>query len=186
MKESAETAPNRAGKVFTIGEFQKLLTTIWVIAMIDQGVSLADWLILAFCAKSFLLGALRGEQFDRFRKGGLDSVTYYRDNRDTAGCLHPIREPEYSNRCSRIAVSSYNRVKNANGADSTRVDEDFELAITCLCEGHHEPIEFVPDRQGNPVGPVVGNLQCWFGLFEWVTKDVVDRKSKLVTNQWVA
>jgi len=85
-------------------------------------------------------------------------------------------------------VSSYNRVKNANGAFPNRVDEDFELAITCLCEGDHEPIVFVADRQGNPVDgcPVVGNLQCWFGLFEWVTKDVKDKNAKLVTNQWVA
>ena len=63
--------------------------------MIEQGYSLADWIIWAFCAKSFLLGALRSEQFDRFRKGGLAAVTFYRDNRDASGCLHPIRESEY-------------------------------------------------------------------------------------------
>lgn len=83
-------------------------------------------------------------------------------------------------------MSSYNRVKNRNGAWSTRPDEDFELAIVCLCDEDHEPIVFVPDRDGNPIGVVTGNLLCWFGLFEWVVKDVVSKKDKLITNQWVA
>ena len=83
-------------------------------------------------------------------------------------------------------MSSYNRVKNRNGACATRPDEDFELAIVCLCEEDHEPIDFVPDRDGNPTGAVTGNLLCWFGLFEWVVKDIVSKKAKLITNQWVA
>ena len=61
LKESADKAPNSAGKVFTIAEFKLLLTLVWTSSMIEQGYSL----------------------------------TFYRDNRDASGCLHPIRESEY-------------------------------------------------------------------------------------------
>ena len=63
-------APNRAGKVFTIHEFKKLLTMMWIVTMSDS-ISLVEWIILAFCAKTFLLGALRNENFQRFRNGGV-------------------------------------------------------------------------------------------------------------------
>lgn len=86
---------------------------------------------------------------------------------------------------ARIAVSSYNRVKNRNGAFPTRVDEEFELAVACLCDGDHEPIEFVADGDGNPKGKVKGNLLCWWGLLEWLIKDVKDPNEKLISNQWV-
>ena len=86
---------------------------------------------------------------------------------------------------ARIAVSSYNRVKNRNGYNPTRVDEDFELAIVCLCDAEHEPIEFVVDGLGNPVGTVKGNLLCWWGLLEWLIKDITNPDEKLVLNQWV-
>jgi hypothetical protein len=88
---------------------------------------------------------------------------------------------------ARIAVASYNRVKNRNGAFPTRVDEDFELAVVCLCDKDHEPIEFDVDGVGNPVGKVKGNLLCWWGLLEWlIRKD--NRKNpdeKLIVNQRV-
>ena len=94
LKETSEDAPNRAGKVFTSNEFKKLLVSLWVVAMADK-ISLVEWIVLAFCAKSFLLGALRAEQFDRFRGQGMQSITFYRENRDDAGFVHPIR----SKRC---------------------------------------------------------------------------------------
>ena len=90
LRETAEDAPNRAGKVFTSNEFKKLLMSVWVVAMADK-ISLVDWILLAFCAKSFLLGALRAEQFDRFRAQGMESITFYRENQDDAGFVHPIR-----------------------------------------------------------------------------------------------
>ena len=90
LRESAKDAPNRAGKVFRIFEFRQLLMSVWIVSMANQ-ISLVDWIILAFCAKSFLLGALRAEQFDRFRKGGVSGITFYRDNMDDEGNRHPIR-----------------------------------------------------------------------------------------------
>jgi hypothetical protein len=75
-------------------------------------------------------------------------------------------------------------VKNRNGAFPTRVDEDFELAIVCLCDGDHEPIEFVVDDVGNPVGKVKGNLLCWWGLLEYMIKDIRNPDEKLIVNQW--
>ena len=76
-------------------------------------------------------------------------------------------------------------MKNRNGAFPNRADEDFELAVVCLCEGDHEPIEFEVDLQGNPVGPVIGNLLCWYGLLEWLIRDVKNPDRKLIQNQWV-
>ena len=60
LRETAKDAPNRAGKVFRIFEFKRLLTTCWIVSMASE-ISLVEWIILAFCAKSFLLGALRAE-----------------------------------------------------------------------------------------------------------------------------
>ena len=82
LRETAEDAPNRAGKVFTSNEFKKLLMSVWVVAMADK-ISLVDWILL--------LGALRAEQFDRFRAQGMQSITFYRETRDDAGFVHPIR-----------------------------------------------------------------------------------------------
>ena len=93
LKKSSEDAPNKAGKVFTISEFKQLLTTIWIVTMADK-ISLVEWIILSFCAKSFLLGALRSEQFERFRLGGVAAITFYRDNMDDEGHCHPIRTPK--------------------------------------------------------------------------------------------
>ena len=66
-----------------------------------------------------------------------------------------------------------------------RPDEDFELVISCLCTGDHQPLEFEIDRRGNPVGPVTGNMLCWYGLLRWVTKGC-HPDSRLVYNQWTA
>ena len=85
-----------------------------------------------------------------------------------------------------MPTSVYNRVKNSNGACPNRPDEDFELAIVCLCKGHHEPIIFEPDKDGNPRGIVTGNLLCWWGLFEWIIKDIKNKDEKLIKNQWLA
>ena len=57
--------------------------------------------------------------------------------------------------------------------------------VVCLCDAEHEPIEFVVDGLGNPVGTVKGNLLCWWGLFEWLIKDITNPDEKLVLNQWV-
>jgi len=78
MRQSGP-APNRAGKVFSFTEFKTLLTKNW-----DESTNLclAKFLVQSFCAKTFLLGALRTKQFLRFRHGGLASVRVVRDQRD--------------------------------------------------------------------------------------------------------
>ena len=96
MNKDKDNNKNR-GKVFTINEFKLLLTAVWVASMAPEAggpICFADWLILAFCAKTFLLGALRTEQFERFRAGGVRSITFYDSNRDDEGNLHPIRALE--------------------------------------------------------------------------------------------
>ena len=39
-----------------------------------------------------------------------------------------------------MATAYYARVKNRNRSNPSRVDEEFELTIPCLCAEGHEPI----------------------------------------------
>ena len=54
--------------------------------------------------------------------------------------------------------------------------------IPCLCDKEHQPIDIEWDNEGNPVGAVNGNVHCWFGLFDYLTKDLHDPKQKLIQN----
>jgi len=75
---SAVDAPNR-GSVFSFEEFKVLTTTIFAIAL---GIPFPVWLRQRFMGTTLLFGALRSEQFHRFRKGGLESIEYLYDNKD--------------------------------------------------------------------------------------------------------
>ena len=78
---SAQGAANRAGRVFTLDEFRRLLTKGW---NKDSDMCLADWMTTRFCAITLLLGALpasvlnkltalaRSGQFDAFRNRAID------------------------------------------------------------------------------------------------------------------
>ena len=87
LKESAKTSPNRAGSVFAYDEFRRLLTTSF---KESGGLDLIEYVMLRFSAVTLLLGALRSEQFNRFREGGLKSVEVLRDNIDNEGNLRPV------------------------------------------------------------------------------------------------
>ena len=163
---SAEDSPNQAGRVFTLDEFQTLLTSEWTK---ESGVCLADWLLESFCAKTFLLGALRTEQMNRFRAGGLQS-TKMGDGKCEDGKMRPF------------VISKYKRVKNRNATSPSRLTDEFELVIPCLCDKEHDPIDIEWDSEGNPVGAVNGNVHCWFGLFDYLTKDLHDQTQKLIQN----
>ena len=78
IKKSAVNAPNK-GSVFNFEQFQRLVTAVY---NLDCGVSFPVWMTNRFMGVSFLLGALRTEQFDRFRAGGLRAITWNRSNRD--------------------------------------------------------------------------------------------------------
>ena len=162
---SAEDSPNQAGKVFSFDEFQTLLTSEWTK---ESGVCLADWLIESFCAKTFLLGALRTEQMNRFRAGGLQS-TKMGDGKCEDGKMRPF------------VISKYKRVKNRNATSPSRLTDEFELVIPCLCDKEHDPIDIEWDSEGNPVGAVNGNVHCWYGLFDYLT-NLQDRTQKLIQN----
>lgn len=77
LKASAKDAPNR-GSVFEFDEFRTLVTTTFK----PEDVCFPVWVLKRFMAVSLLLGALRSEQFDRFREGGLASIEFLRENRD--------------------------------------------------------------------------------------------------------
>ena len=95
----------------------------------ESGLIFPTWLTHRFMANSLCFGALRTEQFVRFRAGGLKAIRYNRLNRDHNGCLRPL------------ATSVYQRVKPRNGACPNALDSDFEMTFPCLCRGDHEPIE---------------------------------------------
>ena len=78
LKISAQDAPNR-GAVFKFEEFRQLVTTTW---SPDCSVSFPVFILKRFMAVTYLLGALRSKQFERFRSGGLEAIEYLRDNRD--------------------------------------------------------------------------------------------------------
>ena len=82
LAESAVDAPNR-GSVFSFEEFKILVTTCYDPA---KGVPFAVVTQKRFMGISLLLGALRTEQFTRFRKGGLEAIEWLRDNIDANHC----------------------------------------------------------------------------------------------------
>ena len=78
LKVSAQDAPNR-GSVFTFDEFKTLVTTRFEDI---QDICFPNFILNRFIAVSLLLGALRTEQLDRFRRGGLNAIEFQRENKD--------------------------------------------------------------------------------------------------------
>ena len=79
LKKSAVGAPNQ-GSVFNFQEFQALSTTLFDSSM---GLPFPVWIQKRFMATSLLFGALRSEQLERFRQGGLESIEFLTDNKNT-------------------------------------------------------------------------------------------------------
>ena len=75
---SAQDANNK-GSVFTFDEFRKLSTTLFDPSL---GIPFPEWVLKRFMAITLLFGALRTEQFNRFREGGLESVEFLPTNID--------------------------------------------------------------------------------------------------------
>ena len=71
---------SRVSSLGTDEEFKVLTTKLFDP---EQGIPFPKWLSKRFMAISHLLGALRSEQFSRFRKGGLRSIEWLMDNKDT-------------------------------------------------------------------------------------------------------
>ena len=78
LAKSAADAPNR-GSVFSFEEFQVLATTEFAIAL---ALPFPVWIQKRFIALTLLFGALRSEQLDRFRQGGLQAIEFLDTNRD--------------------------------------------------------------------------------------------------------
>ena len=78
LRQSSRDAPNR-GSVFSFEEFSKLVTTRFEDV---ENVCFPTFCQQRFMAISLLLGALRTEQLNRFRAGGLQAIEFERDNKD--------------------------------------------------------------------------------------------------------
>ena len=138
---SAVDAPNR-GSVFSFEEFKVLVTTGYDPA---KGVPFAVVIQKRFMAITLLLGALRTEQFSRFRKGGLEAIEWLHDNKDEdhRQQTHTHTQPETvggDGYLTPMATSCYARVKNRNGSSPDATDDTFFLTVACLCAKHHQPI----------------------------------------------
>ena len=160
MANSAEGAPNKAGRAFVFADFKKLLTTTWNKDMdiynsqnVLVSLCLAEFLVWSFSSKTILLGALRSRQYDRFRLGGTAGIKMMRGNRDN----QPHKQAD-EGKVRPIAVSSWRRVKVRNAADPTAVDQEFELTIVCTCIEEHEPIEIAFNTRGIYVKTFHGNV----------------------------
>ena len=70
---------NNKGSVFTFEEFRKLSTTLFDPSL---GIPFPEWIMKRFMAITLLFGALRTEQFKRFREGGLESIEWLTNNID--------------------------------------------------------------------------------------------------------
>lgn len=133
------------------------------------------WVLSPLVLSTRLTTLDRSGQFDLFRAGGLAAIEDLSNNRDEEDSVRPL------------ARATYSRLKNRNGANPTRLDEDFDLVIVCLCTEGHAPIEVVWDTTGNPKvirrksSLIQGNTMCWYGLYEWCTKHLrASRNSKLI------
>ena len=85
-------------------------------------------------ANALCFGALRTEQFVRFRCAGLKSIRFNKMNVDHKGYHRPL------------ATSVYSRVKARTGGNPNALDSDFEFTIPCLCKHNHEPIEHLFEK----------------------------------------
>ena len=92
VKESARDAPNK-GRPFTFDQFSRLMSAKWD----PEGeLNFVEFTVQRFMAHTFLLGAMRSEQFDRFRAGGLEAITWNKENKDKDGYLRPLATSCYS------------------------------------------------------------------------------------------
>ena len=133
LAKSAVDAPNR-GSVFTFEEFKILATTSYDPA---KGVAFPVFIQKRFMGTTLLFGALRSEQFTRFRKGGLEAIEWLHDNKDENHHTKTINGDGY---LTPMATSCYARVKNRNGTSPDAIDDTFFLTVACLCPRNHEPI----------------------------------------------
>ena len=76
LEESSKDAPNK-GSIFRYADFRTLLTKGYDR---ETGMPFPVWVNKRFLALCILLGALRSEQLNRFREGGLSSIEWIRDN----------------------------------------------------------------------------------------------------------
>ena len=109
------------GGIFSVAELKKLVSWEWTI---ECGICFVSWLVIRFEFLTFLLCALRTENFDRFRDICIDGITFHPDHRDTSGKKCPM------------ATGQYLRVKNKKENEEVQ-----QIGIVCTCpNGNHAPI----------------------------------------------
>ena len=96
--ESSRDSPK--GFVFNFDEFRKLVTTRYESA---RGIDFLTWITSRFPAVTLLLGALRSEQLERFRLGGMDAITWLYNNIDDHYYSTCIRNFYLRHKCKQIS-----------------------------------------------------------------------------------
>ena len=121
-----------------------------------QYLSFAEFLQYRFICFSFILGALRSAQFNRFNEAG-NRATRLQQQHFVDGIWRPL------------ITALYNRAKVRNGPNPSAPDAESELSIVCTCPGVHQPlgIEWFVD---GTVKSLFGCTTCWLNLFQFIRR----------------
>ena len=158
LEVSAQGRYNRKGEPFTLDECRSMMVQEYRDLPEDNDAFMLFplFLQLRFVAFTFILGALRTVQFDRFNAGGVQAcrlnTEHYID-----GNWRPF------------ATAKYSHAKSRNGTNPTAPDRVSPLSIVCTCRGgSHQPLIILWKSDGTP-REIIGSLHCWFNLFLFVT-----------------
>ena len=97
LKRSSKKTHARGGKVFSFRQYRALMTQGHRVDIKGHASYLhfAEFLQYRFVAMSFLLGALRSIQFDRFRKAGMVGCRDDKHGKDCDGLWRPTATIDY-------------------------------------------------------------------------------------------
>ena len=86
------------GRPFNFSQFRTIMQTKWEFDKHGDKCSFVDFKLAQFSTHSMLLGALRSEQYDRFRRGGLKRVDFDEHNQDKHGHHRPVATALYQHK----------------------------------------------------------------------------------------
>ena len=135
-----------------------------------QYLSFAEFLQYRFVCFTFILGALRSAQFNRFNEAG-NRATHLQEQHFVDGIWRPL------------ITGLYRRAKVRNGPNPTAPDEESELSIVCTCPGIHQPlgIEWFVD---GTVKSMFGCTTCWLNLFQFCRRGQESDSSDRFLRHW--
>ena len=157
LEVSAQARSNRKGEPFTFDECRQLMTQGFRDLPPDHDayISFPLFLQLRFVGYTFILGALRTTQFQRFNAGGVRACRL-----NTEHYVDGMWRP--------FLTGDYCHAKTRNGVNPTAPDTISPLSIVCTCRGGaHKPLIITWKTDGTP-REIIGDIDCWYNLFQFV------------------